>query len=150
MKSLSVWNPWATWIALGMKRYETRPRRFYHHGPLLICSAKHRTRVIEVRDIYRIIEPKLTWTEVGMDLDAMEYGKALCIVDLIACVPAGVCEFDADFREAERAIGDYRDGRFALALKNVRRFKEPWPIRGRQGLFNIPDEEIAKHELEEV
>jgi len=47
----------------------------------------------------------------------------------------------------EEAFGDYTQGRYAWVLTDARLI-EPVPLRGRQGLFNIPDlparEELPK------
>lgn len=40
MKALSLWQPWATLMAYGLKRVETRSWAIRHRGPLLIHAAK--------------------------------------------------------------------------------------------------------------
>lgn len=40
MKALSLWQPWATLIAIGAKQYETRGWSTPYRGPLIIHAAK--------------------------------------------------------------------------------------------------------------
>jgi hypothetical protein len=40
MNAISLWQPWATAIALGSKRIETRPWATAYRGPLAIHAAK--------------------------------------------------------------------------------------------------------------
>lgn len=40
MKALSLWQPWASLMALGVKQNETRSWPTSHRGDLLICAAK--------------------------------------------------------------------------------------------------------------
>jgi len=38
LKALSLWQPWASLMALGVKRIETRSWQTQHRGPLIICE----------------------------------------------------------------------------------------------------------------
>jgi hypothetical protein len=40
VKALSLWQPWASLIAVGAKRFETRSWQTSHRGPLLIHAAQ--------------------------------------------------------------------------------------------------------------
>ena len=73
-------------------------------------------------------------------------GKILCLVDLVNIKPTE--KVNANISIEEKMFGNFLYGRVALDLRNVRRFKEPWPWKGALGLFTVPDELIAMHELE--
>lgn len=45
MKALSIWEPWASLIACGTKRIETRSWSTEYRGPLLICAAQARNDI---------------------------------------------------------------------------------------------------------
>jgi hypothetical protein len=45
--------------------------------------------------------------------------------------------------EQEFRLGDYRIGRFAWKLTNVREISPPIPFSGHLHLYNIPDELLA-------
>jgi len=49
---------------------------------------------------------------------------------------------DVDFfhpQLVERALGDYRRGRWCMCLTDVCRLDVPIPFKGRQGWFEVPD-----------
>ena len=145
IRALSVWQPHASLIADGWKLYETRPRPFRYRGPLVICAAKHRMPWDQRHDIARngvpanlrhyFYEPSGFSQEAHPYYNELPFGMAVCIADLSDCRPTGivVCAISPQ----ERALGDFTPGRFALELENIRKFDEPFPVRGQQGLFNI-------------
>jgi hypothetical protein len=49
----------------------------------------------------------------------------------------------------EIALGDYSEGRYAWAIRNVRRLRNPVPCKGAQGLWTVPAE-IEALVLEQV
>lgn len=55
MKALSLWQPWASAIALGAKRVETRSWETLYRGPLLIHAAKR-------RPVYELLALNSNWT----------------------------------------------------------------------------------------
>lgn len=44
MKAISLWQPWASAVALGSKRIETRPWRTKYRGPILIHAAQRKNK----------------------------------------------------------------------------------------------------------
>lgn len=134
MKAISLWQPWASLIAVGLKTYETRSWSTKHRGPLLICSAK--------KEPYE--DDLILWESKH----PLPLGKALCVVDLVDCLPTEEITssqiVDGDWR-----YGDFSPGRFAWKLENVRAFKEPFPVRGAQGLFEVDDALIMGREMKE-
>ncbi len=139
MKAISLWEPWATLIALGKKRYETRSWETWHRGPLLICAGKRKLPLIQIASI-------LYFAKLTPDDLQFNYGKALAIVDLDAIIRTNSLILNNWERvsnvEIETKLGDWSPGRYAWKLENIRRFVNPPHIRGRQGLFDVPDELI--------
>ncbi len=127
MKAISLYEPWATLIALGLKRYETRSWETFHRGPLLICASKKKLPFIEIANL--LFLAKLT-------PDDLQYGKALAIIDLIDILPT---ENLIGIPDLEKKFGDFSPNRYAWHLQNIRRFLKPALIRGKQGLFYAPD-----------
>jgi len=39
--------------------------------------------------------------------------------------------------ELEQVFGNFTKDRFALTLKDIQRIAKPFPVTGRQGLFNV-------------
>jgi hypothetical protein len=143
MKALSLWQPHASAIELGLKPYETRPWATSYRGPLVIHAAKKQFKFDEsYREYY--MELAHRFREKNFPMYALDgtYGRALCIVDLVDCVPTaslrgriGRTEFWGDFRD----VGDDGKSRWAFKLENVRRL---WPrplVIGRQRFFEIHD-----------
>lgn len=136
MKAISLWNPWATLVATGAKRNETRSWPTRHRGLLLIHATKNKDH-----DSIALCfeEPFLTaLMEAGIEKPGdMPFGAIIAVCTLADCVR--VETISDRVSETERAFGDYSDGRFAWLLKDVQAI-EPIEYRGMQGLFEVPDE----------
>ncbi len=127
MKALSLWEPWASLMAVGAKRIETRSWPTRYRGPLLICAAK-RPMDGPSREI--------------ADMAALQgflitpaYGMAVCTVELTRC--DRIVPFNRTV--LEHFLGDYTPGRFAWITENVQRFQFPFSVVGHQGLFDVSD-----------
>ena len=147
MRALSLWQPHGQAIALGLKPFETRGWSTDYRGPLAIHAAK---KLFNYKDY-----PLDYYQEVGryfkskdFPLFALDYGKVICVADLVDCFPTGILrgrigrtyEFWGDFRDK----GDDGKDRFAFQLENVRvipAYKRP-AVTGRQKFFQVPDELI--------
>lgn len=128
VQAISLWEPWATAMALGLKANETRGWRTQYRGDLVICSAKRAMTALE-RDLCHT---------VGIDVESIRYGCALCIVELYDVVPTGHLHASRTFKcgPVEAQLGNYDPGRFAWMTRNLRRL-EPLPVIGRQGFFTV-------------
>jgi len=129
MKAISLWQPWASAMALGWKRNETRCWATSYRGPLLIHAAK---RIIG----WPTITIQSLFDGIAFQPPDLPRGVILCKVDLVDCKrilmhnrPEGI----------ERALGDYTPGRFMWITENLKTF-DPIPFRGRQRLFDVSDE----------
>lgn len=137
MKALSLWQPHAQAIALGLKPYETRHWKTDYRGPLVIHAAKKQFRYKDYTlDYYQEVGVRLK--EVKYPMYALPYGVAVCVVDLVACIPT---EKVRDRIGRYEFWGDFSDGRFAFKLENVRILNPYIPAVGRQGFFDIPVDE---------
>jgi activating signal cointegrator 1 len=150
MKALCLHQPWASLMAVGAKTIETRSRRTHYRGELAICATKHWDVECEEMLALGLVQKSLLPLFPGGDTQVfsfgLPYGAVLALVDLSACHP--VEEFDGHQNAVtffkEFLLGDYSDGRFAWLTSNLRRLKEPVPVRGRQGLFNLPPDVEAQ------
>lgn len=143
VKAISLWEPWASLMRCGAKTIETRSWHTSHRGPLLICAAHYWSRELDellAEDVFQnaLSEPggnAVTRTD-------MLFGKAACLVHLFDCVPTTTTITTALDPAAirEYRFGNFSPGRFAWLTCNLQTL-EPFPVRGRQGLFNveIPD-----------
>lgn len=146
MKALSLWQPWASAIAGGSKRAETRSWCTSHRGPLAIHAAKRPITVYERAGYEDYGAWIAAMEQLGEDwLDELPYGVIVATCTLVDCRGTGTFgpEIDeekpgyADCFWTERDMGDFSPGRFGWVLENISRLKEPIPYRGRQGLFNV-------------
>ena len=125
-KAISLWQPWASLMALGLKKNETRSWATQYRGPLYIHAAK---KVIE----WPSIDIQAAFDGIAFQPPDLPLGCLVCKVDLIDCKKIFIHN-RPDY--PERAFGDYTPYRFMWITENLETF-EPIPYRGRQGLFNI-------------
>ena len=140
MKTISLWQPWASLIACGAKRIETRGWSTKYRGPLAIHAAK---RPFTVGDAWAIGPETLGEMEKALNLRLPTDLPAGCIVataTLADCVPVSSFAITTRLSCAEKLFGDYSAGRFGWILTDVTPLRTPLPWRGMQRLFEIPDE----------
>lgn len=145
MKCISLWQPWATMIALGLKQFETRHWSTNHRGPLAIHAAKRWTKeqqifTAELLDypIIGLVLAEHGYTQPGQ----LPLGGIVCTVNLHRMLTTQYA-FDIDkIGEIEYMLGDYSAGRYAWQLMDVKRFDTFMPCVGRQGLFNVDLDEV--------
>lgn len=130
MKAISLWQPWATAIALGHKRIETRHWSTKYRGPLAIHAAKRWT--LDQRD-FASVERTLGRLPAQLPLGAI---VATC--RLVDVRPSE--ELEISVGAIERLYGNYAPGRFGWMLEDIQALAEPIPFKGAQGFFTVPDE----------
>jgi hypothetical protein len=144
MKALSLTQPYATLIALGYKRNETRGFATKHRGPLLIHASA--TRAKWAREACETPIIKALLERHGLTYNTLPRGVILCSSQLLEVAlitedeqPADKIYLDKNglyLSETEEACGDYTPGRFAWLLSNVEVLPEPVPAKGQLTLWN--------------
>lgn len=127
MKALSLWQPWASFIAEGHKQYETRSWATPYRGLIAIHAAKRWTRAEKAQ--YEHLA--FLW---NAHIPIMPFGTIICICNLIAIYDTE--KLAPKITTKERSMGDYSPGRFAWRLEIVATPQEPIPTKGMQGLWN--------------
>lgn len=131
MRAISLWQPWASAIALGWKRIETRHWATTHRGPLAIHAAKRWTH--DEREEWEIA------CEIhGLPQDAPPLG-ALVAVTRLAEIRRTESLLSTGVTLEEQEWGNFGPGRFGWLLTDIAPLPEPIPFRGAQGLFDVPD-----------
>lgn len=132
MKALTIWQPHATLLALGLRTIETRGWSTGYRGPLVIHAAK-RWDLSRCRDCDRSMSFVKDASLLTIPLAALPWretlGCALGVADLVDCRPIP----EPCGTEADRCFGGFGRGRFGLFLENPRPFEKPIPCNGRQG-----------------
>jgi len=131
LKALSLTQPWASAIALGLKHWETRSWPTSYRGEVCIHASKSFPR----------------WAKdfaegEGHDPKTLPLGRIVCVCDLTECRQTSTLAPTLSFQEI--SWGDFSPGRFAFRLENVRVLPEPVFTRGALGFWSVGwDEELA-------
>lgn len=135
MKAITVWQPWATLIAIGAKEIETRSWATKHRGPVAIHAAKRPPFPAEQIDTGVIIASEIdAYYGSASPWDELPRGVVLCVCELVDCFQIDESHGQAlDWREL--AFGDFTPGRYGWKLRVIEVFKTPIPAKGAQGLW---------------
>jgi activating signal cointegrator 1 len=160
MKILTLWQPWASLIAAKLKCYETRSWETDYRGKLAIHAAKRPVRRDEVLPIeYAIGGGGCTLDELKQMDEVLSQdlplGCIVAIVDLSDCrmmidffdrystATTKECRYSIrDQSVLERAVGNWRPGRYAWQLENVLALASPIAFKGAQGLRSLTDPQV--------
>lgn len=134
MKVLSLWQPWASLKAAGVKLHETRHWATSHRGPIAIHASKRLDLAGAPDDLCQALWGRFWMNELPL-------GAVVSVGHLTHCRKA---ETVADhLTRADIRAGNFAPGRYAWRIENDRRLKAPMPLTGRQGLFNwTPPEDL--------
>lgn len=136
MKALSLWQPWASAIALGAKTIETRSWSTSYRGPIAIHAAKRKV----IGELEALQRSKISDFVGQMPWSLkLPFGAIVATAKLVDCVPSNSWKLH-NMSSSNFYLGDFSPGRFAWLLEDVVALPEPIPYRGAQGLFEIPDE----------
>lgn len=137
MKALTVWQPWASLLAQGVKRHETRSWTTDYRGRLAIHAAKRVPRTRELRlpgMVTAMLDAGLRDEDDWSGGWELPLGKVLAVAELV-----DVHEVDQELvhriSDRERRLGDFSRGQYAWELEIVRRLDPPVPVRGNQRLW---------------
>lgn len=133
MKALTLHQPWASLIAHGFKKIETRSWGTYYRGELAIHAAKDFPKYAKeaAHDMYA------NWNgfrEMGYTVETLPRGYIVAKVNLVNCVPMT----DANIEKVsnfERSLGFYEPNRCMWILEDIEQIDPPIPIKGKQGLW---------------
>ena len=144
--ALTLYQPWATLVALGHKRVETRawtcPETCLDtwlaiHASMRGLSAADLHALLD-REPFRSVLAAHGIT-AGTETDAtLPRGAVVALAHLVACVPT--VRIVSQLTAQERAFGDYRPGRFAWSFDQVVRLARPVRVGGARWLWPLPPE----------
>ena len=149
MKALTLTQPWATLVAIGAKRIETRSWSTTYRGQLAIHAAAGASTIgwPQINHICRHTEPfKSVLQLTEHPAHALPLGAIVAICELVDCRPiahttieygAHMDDYDMiwSITDQERAFGDYTHGRWAWLLNDVHALDTPIPAKGALGLW---------------
>lgn len=159
MKAITLYQPYASLIAVGVKTIETRSWSTPYRGLLAIHAAKTVPEEWEDEgdDLCRRFKNELGDRVLG-DSKSLFGGAVLprsaivAVAKIDACLPTDDTFddegylFDVAAEGDNRRIrvpdndlltGNYEEGRFGWMLTNVRALKNPVPVRGNRGIWDV-------------
>jgi hypothetical protein len=140
VKALSLWQPWASLVALGAKRVETRdwPPPVWMEGQRIAIHAAKTTDHLHLCGL----EP---FSRHVARVDELPLGAIVATVRLVRC--SGITEQTAELLQQcnpeEFLFGNYdlsEGQRYAWVLDEVERLEPPVPWRGMPYPFDVPDD----------
>jgi hypothetical protein len=138
MKAISLYQPWATLVVLGIKRLETRRWQTTHSGLLAIHAS--RTFPAEGRELCRQEPFRSLLARAGFsDEYELPRGALLGMVQLRRCLRIEEIDLES-LAEAERTAGDFSPGRWAWVLEQAEPFLLPISCPGQRGVFTVSRE----------
>ncbi len=171
MKAISLTQPWATLVAIGAKRIETRSWGTNYRGPLAIHASKGFPRLAQelcVQAPFGSALSKAGYThmfdkqsrELWPDLKPLPLGAIVATCELLDCIVISTKREVHGYIISmgynvvippdvpELCFGDYAPGRLAWILANVKPLPEPIPAKGALGMWEWqqPDPAAVKGE----
>lgn len=133
MKAITIQQPWAHLVIYGyadpftgrreIKNVENRTWESSYRGPLLIHAGVGKDHIDAIRDF------------PGLTIPDLRFGACLGIVEMFGCVRPG----DTGPNSLR-----WEQGPWCHQYRNPRTFPTPIPWKGALGLWNVPDELLAK------
>ncbi len=150
MRAISLWQPWASAMALGLKKIETRSwnvrartcERIAIHAA---ARRNHRDETQALLDIAEFLEERggdRATLQPLFDLDALPRGAVIGVGRFHGCAQTEQRGFIERLSPLEHSLGNYAPGRYAWMFDRVDRLPKPVPMRGKQGLWIIGDDAV--------
>ena len=141
MKALTIIQPWATLVASGKKRCETRSWKTNYRGEIFIHAGGMRYNYFsDVCQHDRIREShfRSAWIGSDEDMQALPFKAIIGKANLVNCVLIDrlTAELILKQHPEEFVFGDFTPGRYAWVMENAVLFDKPVPASGKLGLWN--------------
>lgn len=145
MKFISLWEPWASFVARGFKQWETRSWKTEYRGPLAIHAAQTTEELWSYR--FKLLDAGVISSHDDPDDFPKEdkdwpLGCIVAVCRLADCIPTEKVRPT----QMERALGNYSPKRYAWILEDIKAVK-PVAFRGAQGIRDLPAEVEARLEV---
>lgn len=163
MKALTLTQPWATLVAIGVKKIETRSWATTYCGPLAIHAAKkfpedaqHLCFQVPFRQFLVERYSFMARGEIYFGKHEFPLGCVVATCELVDCIKIERFGPSYSFKhvqdetgmwhhtmteapippaEPELSFGNYTPGRYAWILSDVKPLPEPVPAKGAQRLW---------------
>jgi hypothetical protein len=136
MKALTLWQPWAAFVAAGIKVYETRSWYTKHRGRIAIHAA---VQTGYEGGLERYMD---CLVKNGLKHLLAAEGAIICVGHLLSCDPTTTDRWTKPIGDLvscqERDLGNFSPGRYAWRIEPVTPLRRPVFCRGAQGLWSMP------------
>ena len=145
MKALTLTQPWASLVSMGMKQIETRSWSTAYRGPLAIHAGAGLGPVGGMRGLRKFTATlRDNWQVPIYAPEVLPRGKIIAVAWLVdvQLIRPDMTEFVSgkavwELTPRERAFGDFTPGRYAWLLNDVRDFLAPVAAKGKLGLWDV-------------
>jgi activating signal cointegrator 1 len=132
--ALSLTQPWATLMAIGEKKIETRSWGASYRGPVAIHATKRMSYEDAMQCFFEPFNKVLRAHDITSARD-LPLGAVLAIGRLVACERVGRDTILPPTNSYEFAFGDFSMGRWLWYFEDVEPLERPIPARGALGLW---------------
>ncbi len=138
-RAISLWQPYASLVALGYKTFETRLWPTEYRGDFLVASTKAAAPRDDYDRVMAAVKVRGLPTFGRLEQKTAPRGVMLAVVHLADCRPMT----PADERDAWIGTTDPSGKtRFVWTLENLR--PVTWaPVTGKQGWFKVPRQDVT-------
>lgn len=148
MKAITIWQPYASLIAAGLKEYETRSWPTRYRGPIAIHSGLRPMRWIMKHSKEEAVD--LAIETFGAEaLLKLPVGQIIAVGYVADCIKM-TQELIDSMSPQELAAGEWQVGHYAWKIDNVRTLNEPIDATGKQGLWDVDLCRACRHETSQL
>ena len=146
MRTISLWQPWASLWCSPHKIHETRDWPTKHRGWLLVHASKKMVKQVDL-DLADILAGEFG----GCWASDLPVGAIIGAVNIVNCRRTDELAFNTKEAQTDYVCGNFAPGRYAWERGEWRQFAKQIPYRGAQGFFSVDLEEIGiKHMMPEA
>lgn len=163
MKAITIWQPWASLLACGAKKFETRSWSTSYRGPIAIHAGIAFNNSFP-EGFAEVAHASLKKSMPGFTfMHELPRGAIIATAELVNCwyivhnpgtdidvarhIPIGAESMTQDKHapdfadyfipsEREMIFGNWTPGRYAWEIANIKLLDTPIPAKGKQGLWN--------------
>lgn len=149
MKAITLHQPWATLVAIGAKRIETRSWNTNYRGPLAIHAGRNTKYIRGFHKLtnFKIFSDALKGAEYFWGDDIVPLGAVVATCNLVhvqliddaisfpACKSYAHRGKEWSLDDREHCFGNYEVGRYIWLLDDIRILSDPISAKGSQGFW---------------
>jgi activating signal cointegrator 1 len=126
MKAITMEQPFASFVCIGVKTIETRSWSTDYRGSVAIHAADNYARVVD--SYYRSI-----LSSAGLDPDKLSTGKIVAVAQLVDCKEVITSQIPC---YPQLAFSNFTPGWYALKFADIKSLKKPIPAQGSNRLWD--------------